>query len=155
MSRPPDLLVAVGVVAAVVWLDVPKLLLPLLLLTIVALFVYRWRLESTGPVAVERDRMRLVASCLVIAGISIPLLLRMVPPNGVYGFRTSATGASADLWYSANAFMGLALLAGAVVSAATLLFLPATAKRWLLLGTFLVPLLLAVMASFMYLDRLA
>ena len=51
--------------------------------------------------------------------------------------------------------MGWALLVGAVVSAATLIVLPTTAKRWLLLVTFLLPLLLAVVTSFLYLDRLA
>jgi len=79
----------------------------------------------------------------------------VVPPNGAYGFRTSVTRSSIDIWYSANAFMGWALLVGAVVSAATLIVLPTTAKRWLLLVTFLLPLLLAVVTSFLYLDRLA
>ena len=155
MSRPSDLLVAVVIVAAVVWLDVPKLLLPALFFTIIALSAYRWRREGRESMAPERYRSRLVASCVVIAVISIPLILKMVPPNGVYGFRTSETRSSIDIWYSANAFMGWALLAGAVVSAVILVVLPTTAKRWLLLVTFLLPLLLAVVASFVYLDRLA
>ena len=155
MPRPSNLLAVVVVVAAVVWLDVPRLLLPALFLTIIALSAYRWRRDGREPMAVERYRARLVASCVVIAVISIPLILQMVPPNGVYGFRTSVTRSSIEIWYSANAFMGWALLAGAVVSAGALVFLPATARRWLLLATFLLPLFLAVVASFMYLDRLA
>lgn len=155
MSRPSDLLVAVVVVAAVIWLDVPKLLLPALFLTIIALSAYRWRREGREPKAAEGYRWRLVASCVVIVAISIPLIIKVVPPNGVYGFRTSVTRSSIDIWYSANAFMGWTLLAGSVVSAGALIFLPATAKRWLLLATFLLPLLLAVVASFVYLDRLA
>ena len=93
--------------------------------------------------AAERYRWRLVASCVVIAAISVPLILRMVPLNGVYGFRTSLTQSSTDIWYPANAFMGWALLAAAVISAGALAFLPATARRWLILATFLLPLLCA------------
>jgi hypothetical protein len=155
MLRPSDLLVSVLVIAAVVWLNVPKLLVPALVLTILLLSVYRWRLEGKEPMAAERYRWRLVASCVVIAAISVPLILRRVPPNGVYGFRTNLTRSSTDIWYSANAFMGWALLVAAIMSAGALTVLPATAKRWLLLATFLVPLLSAVVASFMYLERLA
>ena len=155
MSRPSDLLVVVLVVAAVVWLNVPKLLLPALFLTIGALSAYRWRLESREPMAAERYRWRLVASCVAIVAISIPLILGMVPPNGVYGFRTSFTRSSTEVWYSANAFMGWAMLVAAVTSAGAVAALPATAKRWLLLVTFLAPLLGAVVASFIYLERLA
>ncbi len=155
MLRPSDLLVTVVVVAAVIWLDVPKVLLPAFFLTIIALSAYRWRRESREPMATERYRWRLVASCVLIVAISVPLMLKIVPPNGVYGFRTSVTRSSLDIWYAANAFMGWALSAGSVVSAGALIVLPPTVKRWLLLTTFLLPLALAVVASFMYLDRLA
>lgn len=155
MSRPSELLAVVVVVAAVVWLDVPKLLLPALFLAIVALAVYRWRREGREPMAAERYRARLVVSSVAIAAISIPLILKMVPPNGVYGFRTSVTRSNVEIWYSANAFMGWALLAAAVASAGALALLPAASNRWRLLATFLLPVLLAVLASFMYLDRLA
>ena len=154
MSKPSDLWVAVVIVAAVIWLDVPKLLLPAFFLTLLGFGVYRWRRDGRDPLAAERYRAKLLASCWVIGTLSIPLIFQLVPPNGVYGFRTSATRASADIWYSANTFMGWALVAGAVVSAATLLVQPATAKRWQLLATFLVPLFVAVAASFAYLDRL-
>jgi hypothetical protein len=154
MWRPSDLLFVVAVVAAVIWLDVPKLLLPSLFLTLGAVSMYRWRREGSDPMAAERYRARLVASCFVIAAISIPLILHLVPPNGVYGFRTSVTQSSVDIWYAANAFMGWALLMGAVVSGAGLAYLPETAKRWRFLVAFLLPLLTAVVASFAYLGRL-
>jgi SdpI/YhfL family protein len=155
VSRPSDLLVVIVIVVAVVWLDVPKLLLPTLFLTLIAVSAYRWRREGREPMAAERYRSRLVASCVAIAAISIPLVLKMVPPNGVYGFRNSVTRSSIDIWYSANAFMGWALLSAVVASGVTLLVLPPKTKRWQLLATFLVPVLLAVAASFIYLDRLA
>jgi hypothetical protein len=155
MLRPTDLLVSVLVITAVVWLNVPKLLVPGLVLTILLLTGYRWWRERKQPLAAERYRWRLVASCVVVAAISVPLILKIVPPNGVYGFRTNLTRSSPDIWYSANAFMGWSLLMAAIMSAGTVTALPATAKRWVLLATFLAPLLCAVVASFMYLERLA
>jgi len=155
MSRASDLLVLVLVVAAVVWLNVPKLLLPALFLTIVALSVYRWRREGKEPMAAERYRSRLLASCVALVVISVPLILRAVPPNGVYGFRVAATQSGPAIWYPANAFMGWALLVAAVISAVLLTILPATVKRWLLLATFLVPVLGAIAASFVYLNQLS
>ena len=48
-------------------------------------------------------------------GLSIPLILRRVPPNPWYGFRVRRTLASPDVWYPANAYsswlkLGLGLL---------------------------------------------
>jgi hypothetical protein len=120
----------------------------------IGLSVYRWRREGREPMAAERYRSKLLGACAVTGIICIPLIIKMVPPNGAYGFRNSVTLSNADIWYSANAFMGWALLAAAVVSAGTLIYLPATTKRWQLLATFILPLLIAVVASFAYLDRL-
>ena len=101
----------------------------------------------------ERKRGRLLSSCLGIAILSVPLILRVVPPNGVYGFRTSATFSDPAIWYSANAFLGWALLVAAITGATLLIMLPSTAKRWRLWVSFLVPVLGAVASSFAYLQR--
>jgi hypothetical protein len=154
MSKPSDLMVVVLVVAAVIWLNIPKLLLPALALVIIGLAAYRRHRDGREPMAEQRYRWQLIASSVVIAAISIPLVLRLVPPNGVYGFRTTLTRSSADIWYPANAFLGWALLVGSVTSAGILAILPMTAKRWLLVVTFFVPILVAVAASLMYLERL-
>lgn len=103
----------------------------------------------------QRKRAQLIALCVVLVIISIPLILRVVPPNGLYGFRTASTQSSSAIWYPANAFMGWALLVAAVVSAILLMILPATVKRWLLWATFLVPVCGALVASFVYLNRLS
>ena len=97
----------------------------------------------------ERMRARLIASCVMFAIMSIPLVLRLVPPNGIYGFRTSATHSSPAVWYSANAFMGWALLIAAIVSATLLAVLPGTVRRWLLWATFLVPMFERRQCSFL------
>lgn len=154
MMRPADLLVVGATVSAVVWLNVPKLLLPALGLALGIVSILRWRREGREPLAAERYRGRLLASAVVIAAISVPLIVQIVPPNGVYGFRTSLTRGSVDIWYSANAFMGWALLFGAAVSATAVTRLPAHARRELLLAVFLLPLLGAVAASFAYLNQL-
>ena len=86
--------------------------------------------------------------------ISIPLILRVVPPNGVYGFRTAATQSNSAIWYAANAFMGWALFVAAAISAIVLLILPATVKRWRLWMALLVPVSGAIVASFVYLKYL-
>src|SRR6266850_8142374 len=102
----------------------------------------------------QRKQAQLIASCVLVVIVSIPLILRIVPPNGVYGFRVSGKRSSPAIWYAANAFMGWALSVAAVVSAILLLRLPPTAKRWWLWAAFLVPMFGAIVASFVYLNGL-
>ena len=56
---------------------------------------------------------------LLIAAISLPMALGIVPPNGFYGLRTTRSLASAEIWYASNFQAGIAGvvlgLAGAVV----------------------------------------
>jgi hypothetical protein len=48
--------------------------------------------------------------------LSIPMLLRWVPPNRFYGFRVPAALSDRPLWYDANALAGRHMLAlGAVM----------------------------------------
>jgi len=101
----------------------------------------------------EQTRARLIASCVVLVAISIPLILKFVPPNGVYGFRVSGTR-SPEIWYRANEFMGWALTVAAAIAATFQIMLPGTTKRWLLWTTFLMPICGAIVASFAYLSKL-
>lgn len=55
--------------------------------------------------------------------ISIPLALRKIGPNVVYGYRTRATLSDPALWYEANALFGRRLIAACTVSALAALFL--------------------------------
>jgi hypothetical protein len=107
-----------------------------------------------GHLETTRKRAQLIASCVLLMIISIPLILRVVPPNGMYGFRTASTQSNSAIWYPANAFMGSALFVAAAISAVVLLTLPATVKRWLQWAAFLVPLSGAIVASFVYLNGL-
>jgi uncharacterized membrane protein len=43
---------------------------------------------------------------LLIAAVSLPMAMDLVPPNRVYGFRTAASLASAEVWHESNLWAG-------------------------------------------------
>lgn len=94
--------------------------------------------------------------CGIIAVASIPLILGVVPPNGVYGFRTRQTLARPELWLRANRFAGVALFIAAAASAAVFLAVPEYASGRSLVGLFIfvTPLIVAVASSFAYVRRI-
>lgn len=93
--------------------------------------------------------------CAIIAAVSIPLILKIVPPNKLYGFRTSQTLANRELWFRTNRFAGWALLLSAVASIAVFLAEPQYASGRSAAGLliFLAPLAIAVAACIVYLRR--
>lgn len=66
----------------------------------------------------EKGLITVCASCALFAIISIPLILRKVPRNPVYGYRTRTTLSDDALWYEANAYFGRRFLAASVFAAA-------------------------------------
>jgi uncharacterized membrane protein len=94
--------------------------------------------------------------CAIIAVASIPLMLNLVPPNGVYGFRTQATLGNRELWFRANRFAGCALFIASGISAGIFVTQPeyASGRSFTGLLVFLVPLGAAVAASIHYVRRL-
>lgn len=52
------------------------------------------------------------AAALIIA-LAVPLALRKVPPNPLYGARFRASMASADAWYAINRYAGVRMIAWA------------------------------------------
>ena len=98
---------------------------------------------------------------LLALGLSIPLILGKVPPNDTYGFKTSKTLSSPEIWYPANRAAGWFMVAAAVMSICFNLALwwifpewpPERMTRWMTGGS-LIPLLIALLASFIYLRRL-
>ena len=100
-------------------------------------------------------RIPLFVVCGLIVAASIPLILRLVRPNPIYGFRTPLTLSSPRIWYPANVFAGWALLIAAMVSAAGLLLAPEyfLSKTWAPLAMFLAPLAIAILACLLYLRR--
>ena len=80
----------------------------------------------------------------------------IVPPNRVYGFRTRQTLGSRELWFRANRFAGWALFIAAGASTAVYIAAPEYASGRSIAGLviFVVPLVMALVASFMYVRRL-
>jgi uncharacterized membrane protein len=101
-----------------------------------------------------------LSSGLLLCALSIPLILRRVPPNSVYGFRIPATLRDANLWYAVNRYAGRWLLgAGAaiVIAAALLYLVPGISLDHYALGELAVVVLglgAAVTASVLYLLNL-
>lgn len=59
---------------------------------------------------------------LVIGLLGLPMVLGMIPPNAIYGLRTTATLSSNAVWYSANFWSGLtSLIVGLSVTVGNIL----------------------------------
>jgi hypothetical protein len=54
---------------------------------------------------------------LIFAIIAIPLILRKIPRNVVYGFRTRLTLENDFVWYEANAYFGRVFFISSFISA--------------------------------------
>jgi len=68
-------------------------------------------------------RVLFIALPAVTFALGIPLILRLVPPNRFYGFRTATSFSSADAWYQINFATGLALVAAGTMAGFLVLFL--------------------------------
>jgi uncharacterized membrane protein len=82
-------------------------------------------------------------------------MFNLVPPNGVYGFRTQQTLANRELWFQANRFAGFALFIAAGSSAAVFAVHPeySSGRSFIGLLVFVVPLVTALVVSFAYVRR--
>jgi uncharacterized membrane protein len=83
-------------------------------------------------------------------------MLKAVPPNRVYGFRTQESLANREVWFRANRFAGTALFIAAGTSAVIFLLQPeyASGRSAVGLVVLVVPLIAALFASLAYVRRL-
>ena len=51
--------------------------------------------------------------CALVAAIATPLMLRLIPPNPVYGLPTKRMGSQPEVWYLVNSFGGRMLVVAA------------------------------------------
>lgn len=58
-----------------------------------------------------------LASACIMAVLGIPLILKKVSPNRLYGFRTRTTLGNVDAWYEANRIAGYWLVATGAATA--------------------------------------
>src|SRR5205085_2215426 len=72
-------------------------------------------------------RILLLVAAGVIAVVSIPLILKVMPRTSRYGLRTPLTLSSDELWFRANYFAGWASVIAAAVSATLLIVIPGSA----------------------------
>jgi hypothetical protein len=56
-----------------------------------------------------------IAGGTVLAALAVPLILGLVPPNGLCGFRVSATLNDPDLWYAVNRYAARRLLPAGIL----------------------------------------
>jgi hypothetical protein len=54
--------------------------------------------------------MLFLFSGALLAGLSVPMILGKIPPNGLYGFRVKKTMENPEIWYPVNAYSGKWLL---------------------------------------------
>ncbi|SVD96785.1 uncharacterized protein METZ01_LOCUS449639 [marine metagenome] len=99
-----------------------------------------------------------LAPALIII-VSVPLVLKLVPRNGVYGFRTRHTVESDEVWYPANRAAGIAMIVAAVVWLAAIMLVPEVIGTPYLVSVVTVVIGLgaigvAVLVSLLYLRRL-
>jgi uncharacterized membrane protein len=101
-----------------------------------------------------------VCSGLLLAGLSIPMILGRIAPNGLYGFRVKKTLERPEIWYPVNRYSGKWLLATGlclVVASVILAQFPSIALEWYSLGVLVVFVLLltiTVIASVRYMNSL-
>ena len=88
----------------------------------------------------------------IIAILAIPLALNLVPPNRIYGYRTTHTLANRDLWFRINRVAGLALIAASAVAFSIYLHQPELASSRSLGGVLvlILPVLSALVGTGMY-----
>lgn len=65
----------------------------------------------------EKSLVTVLACNALFILVVIPLALRKVPPNPVYGYRTCATLSDEILWYAANAYFAWRFILSAILSA--------------------------------------
>lgn len=53
---------------------------------------------------------------LLMILVSVPMVMRRLPPNALYGFRTPKTLSNPQIWYEANRRAGVNLIVAAILT---------------------------------------
>jgi len=98
----------------------------------------------------------LLVACVIVAGVAVPLMLRLIPQNRIYGVRTERTLSQETAWFEVNAYGGRALLVAVGVAALLIVSYQGTWLRaaWSQLAVFLLAVAAAVAATLVYERRL-
>ena len=98
----------------------------------------------------------LLVACAILAAFAVPLMLRLIPPNPIYGVRTERTLTQAATWFEVNAFGGRALLIAAGVAALLIMVYQGTWLRsgWAQVMVLVIAVVAAVVATLVFERRL-
>ena len=94
----------------------------------------------------------LLVLCVITAIAGIPLILKLIPPNEIYGVHTERATSRAEFWYEVNWFAGWSLVGAAGLTSLLLMLYNGTYLRaaWLQFVTLVMLVGVAVAASFWY-----
>jgi uncharacterized membrane protein len=96
----------------------------------------------------------------LLAAIAVPLMMRRIGPNPLYGFRVEKTLQNPDIWYAANAYSGTQLFwigLGTIAVSIALYFVPRMTEGTYALACAaftLGALAISLIMSFRYLNHL-
>jgi len=96
----------------------------------------------------------------LLAGLSLPLIWKKVPPNGLYGFRVSKTLDNPQVWYEVNTYSGKRLFwtgVSTILAALALYFIPGISVDGYALGVlavFTVVIVVGLVQSVRYMRSL-
>lgn len=65
----------------------------------------------------DKGFITIIACAVLLIVVALPLALRKIPRNGIYGYRTRATMADDEIWFDANAHFGRGLIIASMVGA--------------------------------------
>ena len=93
----------------------------------------------------------------LIAALAVPLVLKRVPPNRIYGVRTSKTLSDREIWFRVNRVAGLALIMAVSATLCLYLLEPELASGRSFLGVLalIVPVISALAVAGAYARRLS
>lgn len=101
-----------------------------------------------------------VVTGLLLCILSVPLILKKVKPNGLYGFRVKKTLENPDIWYAANCYSGKWLLVTGLITIMTSIVLACMPDLSIddytaaVLAVFSIAFAFSIMASVRYLNSL-
>ena len=98
----------------------------------------------------------LLVACVIVATAALPLMLRLIPPNPLYGMRTERTVTQETAWFDVNAYVGRALLIAMGAAALLIMVYQGTWVRpaWAQHAVFVLAIAAAVVAALAYERRL-
>lgn len=94
----------------------------------------------------------LLVACVIVAAVAVPLMLRLIPQNPVYGVRTERTLTQESAWFDVNAFGGRALLVASGIAGLLIMAYQGTWLRsgWAQVAVFVIAMVAAVVATLVF-----